>query len=129
MDNGLGQLGSNPLLQHLTLSSSKISGDRDRDRLTSELSSIDGVRDVDVDTNNHAVDISYDPTIVNEPRLRAAVEQAGYKLSDQGGGDEASQYLGSEMNREDHGDDVGSEESGAAGLQAAPRGSTPGRSG
>jgi copper chaperone CopZ len=88
------------LEEHATFKSSRIKGDRDRDRLESDLSGIDGVRDVEVDPSAQTVDISYDPTIVNVTRLQAAVEEAGYTLDatgDRGDEGEAGAYLGSEM--------------------------------
>ena len=104
------------LVEHLVLKSSKISGDGDRDRLETDLSGIDGVRDVEVDTNANSVDIAYDPTIVNATRLQAAVEEAGYALDSTGGGGdegEASAFLGSEMTGADRG--AASDTAGAGG--------------
>lgn len=100
MDGGPGSL-DNTTPQHLILSSSSISGDRDRERLGSDLGAIEGVRDVEVDPDRHTVDIAYDPTIVDELRLRAAVEDAGYRLSDQTRREEADQYLKEELTQVD----------------------------
>jgi copper chaperone CopZ len=88
------------LTEHLTLRSSKITGDGDRDRLETELSSLDGVRDVEVSPDSNTVDIEFDPTIVNATRLHAAVEQAGYtpdSAGDEADRGEAGAFLGSEM--------------------------------
>jgi copper chaperone CopZ len=104
------------LEEHLTLKSSRIKGDKDRDRLESDLSGIDGVRDVEVDPSANTVDIAFDPTIVNATRLQAAVEEAGYTLdatgdrSDEG---EAGAFLGSEMTGADRASTTDTAESGA----------------
>lgn len=100
MDSGLGGLG-NTLSQHLILSSDRISGDKDRQRLESDLGAIEGVRNVTVDTDRHTVDIEYDPTIVDEVRLRVVVEEAGYRFSDQAKRDEADAYLENELTQVD----------------------------
>ncbi|HEX8916937.1 MAG TPA: heavy-metal-associated domain-containing protein [Chloroflexota bacterium] len=63
------------------IQSNDIKKDSDRDRLESEVADVEGVRDVEVDTNSHTVVIQYDPTIVNETRLQARVEEAGYKIT------------------------------------------------
>jgi copper chaperone CopZ len=66
--------------EQLTFNSAKISGDGDADRLETQLSGVEGVRDVEVNTDDHSVAVSYDPTIVNAARLQALVESAGYPL-------------------------------------------------
>lgn len=103
------------LTEKLSLTSSKISGDGDRDRLETALGVVDGVRDVEVNPDSHTVDVVYDPTIVNATRLQAAVEEAGYQVDqsgDQGGSGEASAYLGSEMTGADQPSDQGTDRSG-----------------
>ena len=60
--------------------SSKIKGDGDRSRLESELSAVDGAREIEVDPDGHAVEINFDPTIVDANSIRRAVEDAGYSV-------------------------------------------------
>jgi copper chaperone CopZ len=73
-------------LEQVELRSDKISGDGDADRLETDLAAIDGVRDVEVDTDNHTVSVSYDPRQVSYPKIREAVEAAGYSVADDGSG-------------------------------------------
>ena len=68
--------------ERVTFKSSKISGGRDSDRLEGDLSSVDGVRGVNVNHDPHSVEVRYDPTIVDANAIRAAVEQAGYPIDD-----------------------------------------------
>ena len=68
------------LEERVTLTSSKIKGDRDRDRLEGDLAGEDGVRDVNVDPSNHTVEIVFDPTITDTNRMRTLVEEAGYSI-------------------------------------------------
>jgi copper chaperone CopZ len=66
------------LTERAVYSSSKISGDRDVERLEDELSSLDGVRDVEVDTNAHTVAVVFDPTVVSKTAVQSRVERLGY---------------------------------------------------
>jgi copper chaperone CopZ len=67
------------LISHLSFTSSKIKGSRDVDKLETELCAIDGVQTVNVDPNAHTVEVDYDPTVVNESKLRTTMEDAGYR--------------------------------------------------
>jgi copper chaperone CopZ len=49
------------------------------DKLETELCAIDGVQTVNVDPNAHTVEVDYDPTVVNESKLRTTMEDAGYR--------------------------------------------------
>lgn len=115
------------LVEQLTLRSSSISGGGDRDRLEAEIGGISGVRDIEVKTGEHAVQITYDPTIVNATSLQAAVERAGFKLDSLPGGrsdaGEAGNFLNSEVTAAERGADVGSPASGGPSLAAGPAGS------
>lgn len=53
-------------------------GDGDRDTLETGLSGVEGVRDVEVNGGDHSVTVRYDPTIVDENRIRTVVEDLGY---------------------------------------------------
>lgn len=68
--------------ERVTFKSSKISGGSDSDRLQGDLSSVDGVRGVNVNQEEHSVEVRYDPTIVDANAIRIAVEQAGYSIDD-----------------------------------------------
>src|SRR5690349_11955282 len=63
-------------LEQVELRSDGISGDGDADRLETDIAAIDGVRDVEVDTDSHTVSVSYDPRQVSYPKIRQAVETA-----------------------------------------------------
>jgi copper chaperone CopZ len=82
------------LAERTTLKSSQISGGGDADRLESDLSALEGVRRVNVDPNAHAVTVEYDPTIVDDNAIRAAVEDAGYKIDSSGSELEAGSETG-----------------------------------
>jgi copper chaperone CopZ len=68
-------------LERVELRSDGISGDGDADRLETDLAAIDGVRDVEVNTDSHTVSVSYDPRQVSYPKIREAVEAAGYSVT------------------------------------------------
>lgn len=72
------------IVERVTFNSSKIKGASDASRLESELSTVDGVRDVNVNADAHAVEVRYDPTIVDVNAVRTAVEQAGYQIDSSG---------------------------------------------
>lgn len=59
--------------------SSKI-GERDIDKIETGLSGIDGIRSVEVTPEDHAVAITYDPTLLDINRLRAEFEGLGYSV-------------------------------------------------
>jgi len=93
-----------------TLKSDKISGDGDRDRLETALSSLEGVRDVEVDPSGHTVTVSYDPTILDPSKLQAEIENAGYASARGASADEAGEYLSSDV--EATGEDTDRDRSG-----------------
>lgn len=68
------------MLEHVRVTSSKITGDGDRDTLESDLSGINGVRDVDVDPDSHIVEVTYDPTEVDLNQIRETIESDGYSI-------------------------------------------------
>ncbi len=70
------------MLERMTFRSPGVSGDRDVDRLETDLGAVDGVRNVLVDTSENAVTVEYDSTIVNATRLRAILEERGYSVSE-----------------------------------------------
>ena len=60
---------NDPLLERATFQSAAIKKDRDVETLETELTSLDGVRDVEVDPNGHTVEITYDPSKVTYGQL------------------------------------------------------------
>ncbi|HEX6508095.1 MAG TPA: heavy metal-associated domain-containing protein [Chloroflexota bacterium] len=72
------------LIERVRFTSSKIKGQGDVERLESELSGEDGVRQVNVDPENHTVTVDYDPTIIDENAVKLAVEDAGYRIDSEG---------------------------------------------
>jgi copper chaperone CopZ len=68
------------VVQRMQITSNGIKGEKDRDRLESEIGSIEGVRGVDVDPSNHTVEVTFDSTLVDMYGIRRAFEDAGYKI-------------------------------------------------
>jgi len=68
------------VIERVSVTSSRIRGDKDRDRLESTIGTIDGVRDVSIDPERHTVEVAFDPTVVDRNAIKAAVEDAGYKV-------------------------------------------------
>jgi copper chaperone CopZ len=66
--------------ERAVFTSSKISGDGDVDRLEDNLSGREGVRDVNVNTSEHTVEVIFDPTVISEQALRGQVEELGYGI-------------------------------------------------
>ena len=66
--------------ERLSFTSSKIKGRDDSDRLEDGLSGLEGVRDVEVKTNAHTVEVVYDPTVISASALQSEVEQLGYTI-------------------------------------------------
>lgn len=67
-------------VEHVTLTSGKISGGRDRERLETDIGSIQGVRMVTVDPDAHTVHVEFDPREVSYTNIKATVEGAGYHV-------------------------------------------------
>lgn len=67
-------------LERIRFSSSGIRRAGDETKLEAMLAGVEGVRRVDVDPNGHCVDVTYDSAIVDANRIRAEVEDAGYKI-------------------------------------------------
>jgi copper chaperone CopZ len=67
------------LIEKTRFVSSKI-GERDVDKIETGLAGIEGIRSVEVTPEEHAVVITYDPTILDSNRLRAEFEDLGYSL-------------------------------------------------
>jgi len=68
------------LTKTLVLSSSHINGAKDADKLEDNLSSLDGVREVNANPDEHKVEITFDPTVLSELALQSEVERLGYKI-------------------------------------------------
>jgi copper chaperone CopZ len=67
-------------LETLRMTSSKISGDGDRERLEGDLGGMEGVRTVKVDPDNHSLEVTYDSVIVDANQIRSAVTNGGFLL-------------------------------------------------
>lgn len=68
------------LTEQVSFTSSKIGGSGDASRLENGLSAIEGVRHVEVNSDGHSVQVTYDPTVTSASRLQAEVESLGYPL-------------------------------------------------
>jgi copper chaperone CopZ len=101
-------------LDSYTLTSDKITGDGDRDKLETALSSLEGVRDVEVDPSGHSVTVSYDPTILDPTKVQAEIENAGYAASKDASASAAGEYLSSDV--EATGEDTDRDRSGLRSL-------------
>lgn len=55
-------------------------GDGDRDRILDALSGVNGVRDVEVRPDSHAVVVTYDPREVSTPLLQERLSGAGFTI-------------------------------------------------
>jgi copper chaperone CopZ len=70
-------------VEHVVITSSKITGGGDRDRLETDLGSIPGVRDVNVDTDAHTVEVVFDPREVSVSNIKATLDQDGYSIDNE----------------------------------------------
>lgn len=70
-----------PTVQTTRFISSDISDDGDADRLETDLSGLDGVRDVSVDPHNHCVDVTYNQDVVDDNDIKQMLERSGYHVS------------------------------------------------
>ena len=68
------------VIERVSVTSSRITSDKDSRRLESTIGGIDGIRDVSVDPEQHTVEVAFDPTVVDRNAIKAAVEDAGYKV-------------------------------------------------
>jgi len=68
------------LSERISFTSSQVTGGGDVNKLEDNLSPVEGVRDVNVDANAHTVEIIFDPTVTSATKLRAEVEDLGYKI-------------------------------------------------
>jgi len=73
----------NENLEHVRFQIGDI-GDGDVDRVETALSGINGVRDVEVNPDGGAVEVSYSPVEVSVPKLKEALIAEGYTVD---GGD------------------------------------------
>jgi copper chaperone CopZ len=64
----------------VVFTSSKIGGSGDVDTLEDNLSAREGVRDVNVNTDNHTVEVEFDPRVIDAQALRGEVEELGYGI-------------------------------------------------
>jgi copper chaperone CopZ len=69
-------------MEEAAFHSSKITGDGDISRLETELSTVDGVRNVDVDTSSHTVMVRYDAAIIDRNQIAAQMDVLGYHLDE-----------------------------------------------
>lgn len=64
----------------IVFTSSKIGGSGDVDTLEDNLSAREGVRDVNVNPDNHTVEVVFDPRVIDAQALRGEVEELGYGI-------------------------------------------------
>ncbi|MGH2448716.1 MAG: heavy-metal-associated domain-containing protein [Chloroflexota bacterium] len=65
-------------IEHVRLTSPDISDDGDRGKLEALLSPLAGVRDVQVTPPDHAVEVTFDPRVINTDRFAEVMQENGY---------------------------------------------------
>lgn len=65
-------------IERIRLTSPGVTGDGDVGRIETVLGRIPGVRSVIVEPEAHAIDVAYDPRVVDENGLREALQAEGY---------------------------------------------------
>jgi copper chaperone CopZ len=68
------------VIERVSVTSSRITSDKDSQRLESTIGGIDGIRDVSVDPEQHTVEVAFDPTTIDRNAIKRAVEDAGYRV-------------------------------------------------
>jgi copper chaperone CopZ len=68
------------VIERVSVTSSRITSDKDSQRLESTIGGIDGIRDVTVDPEQHTVEVAFDPTTIDRNAIKRAVEDAGYRV-------------------------------------------------
>lgn len=68
-------------IEHVRLNSDRISGAGDVDRVQTLLSDIPGVRDVQVNPDDHTVEVGFDPRELSVTSLTQALNDGGYRVS------------------------------------------------
>lgn len=67
-------------LSEVTFHSSGITGSRDADKLETDLGALEGVRDIDANTDAHTVRVVYDAAIVDANAIRQVIEDDGFTI-------------------------------------------------
>ena len=78
-DSAIDVVGGEPV-QRATITSSKVTGDRDRDRLEGDLAGLNGVRSVNIQPDRHTIEVVYDPTEINVNKIQEQIEASGYPI-------------------------------------------------
>lgn len=66
--------------QELTLSVTGMNCSHCQKAVEDALNNLNGIQDVQVDLEQGMVKLKYDPTVVSLPKLKAAIQEAGYEV-------------------------------------------------